>query len=734
MGEPQRENITLNDILITEELSGRSPHPPNLQAEVQAMQILARQMAKNAETLLQSLVDIALELCQAGSAGVSLLKISPEKEKIFRWDALAGTLAEYVGGTTPRNFSPCGVCLDRGTPQLYQHPEKYFTYLQTANTPIAESLVLPLIAENQALGTIWIISHDEQRHFDLEDVRVMTSLADFTAAALILNQRQTEQLQAKNSQLEAEIIERQRAESVANQMETSFRAIANLVPDLLWCNDLKGNTYWCNQRWLDYTGQTMAEAQGYGWLEVIHPEDRTQSLANFQQAVDEGYPLEQEDRIRGADGNYRWFLVRAKPQRDDCDRIVRWFGTATDIDNLKQAETEREQLLQREQAARKEAEKANHVKDEFLAVLSHELRTPLTLMLGWARLLQTRNLTQSQMVEALSAIERNAVLQTQLIDDLLDLAKILHGKLNLNTTSVNLTSVIEEALKTVTTAATNKSIYLDVSLAKIGQVSGDRARLQQIFWNLLSNALKFTPDGGRVEISSEKIGKQAKITVKDTGKGINPEFLPHIFNSFQQEDASTSRQHGGLGLGLAIARQLVEAHGGTITADSPGVGLGATFTVWLPLLNGEPESKATPESLSSELELTNIRVLAVDDDPDTRQLLTILLREYGASVLTVASATEVLANLESFQPDILICDLGMPKIDGLMLIEQIRSLPPEQGGQIPAIALTAYARIEDRQQTLARGYQLHLNKPLEPKKLVNAIVKLTKIKHLNSQE
>ncbi|MBZ8179865.1 response regulator [Oscillatoria salina IIICB1] len=578
------------------------------------------------------------------------------------------------------------------------------------------------------------MSHDEQRHFDSEDVRVMTSLAGFTAAALILNQRQTEQLQAKNSQLEAEIVERQRAESVANEMETYFRAIANLVPDLLWCNDLKGNTFWYNQRWLDYTGQTMAEAQGYGWLEVIHPEDRSQSRTNFQRAVDKGYPLQQEHRIRDADGNYRWFLVRAEPQRDEQNQIVRWFGTATDIDNLKQAEAEREQLLQREQAARKEAEQANCVKDEFLAILSHELRTPLTLMLGWARLLQTRNLTQSQIAEALTAIERNAILQTQLIDDLLDLAKILRGKLSLQTTSVKLTSVIEEALKTVTTAATNKSISLDVSLPKIGQVSGDRARLQQIFWNLLSNAIKFTPDGGRVEISGEKIRKQAKITVKDTGKGISPDFLPHIFNSFQQEDASISRQHGGLGLGLAIARQLVEAHGGTITADSPGLGLGATFTVWLPLLNGEAESKATPESSSSELELTNIRVLAVDDDPDTRQLLTILLKEHKASVLTVASATEVLANLESFQPDILICDIGMPDVDGLMLIEQIRSLPPEKGGQIPAIALTAYVRIEDRQQALARGYQLHLSKPCEPKNLVQAIVRLTKIKHLNSQE
>ncbi len=331
MQQPQTETVTLSDIIITEELSRRNPRSANLLSENQALHALARQLVNQPETMIQRLVDIALELCNAQSAGVSLLETTPTGEEVFRPNVLAGALEQYVGGTTPRHFSPCGTCLDRGTPVLYSHPERYFTYLQAANTPIVEGLVLPLIADNYALGTIWILSYDEQRHFDSEDVRVMTSLADFTAAALLLNQRHTHQLLAKNAQLEALVKERQLAEESAQENEAYFRAIVNLVPDMLWRNDTTGDTSWYNQRWLDYTGQTLAEAQGYGWLEVIHPDDRAQSLANFQNSVDERRPLRQEHRIRDKDGNYRWFLVQTHPVFDADGRIIQWFGAAIDI-------------------------------------------------------------------------------------------------------------------------------------------------------------------------------------------------------------------------------------------------------------------------------------------------------------------------------------------------------------------------------------------------------------------
>ncbi|WP_375473271.1 response regulator [uncultured Nostoc sp.] len=424
-------------------------------------------------------------------------------------------------------------------------------------------------------------------------------------------------------------------------------------------------------------------------------------------------------------GTPKWWEVVASPILDASGQMERILLISRDITDRKQAEIERDRLLQLEQAARAEAERANRIKDEFLAILSHELRSPLNPILGWTKLLQTRKFSETKTAEALATIERNAKLQTQLIDDLLDVAKILRGKLSIDAAPVNLAFVIESAIDTVNTAALSKSIVLHSVLPNIGQVSGDSNRLQQIVWNLLSNAIKFTPKGGRVETRLERVDDRAQIIVSDTGKGINPDFLPYIFESFRQEDVSITRKYGGLGLGLAIVRQLVEAHGGTIKADSPGEDLGATFTVQLPLLNVEPEINQPDELPQQALELTGIRVLTVDDDPDARELLTVLLAEYGAKVLTVASATEVLANLESFQPDVLISDIGMPEIDGYSLIKQIRTLTPEKGGEIPAIALTAYARVEDSQRAISSGYQRHVTKPLDPEELVQAVVALT---------
>ena len=455
---------------------------------------------------------------------------------------------------------------------------------------------------------------------------------------------------------------------------------------------------------------------------TFHPEEQSELAQLIEQVLDFGSSgwFAHDHRVVWSDGSVRWLSVRKQVFFDRSNppkRPIYAILAALDI-------TDRKQLLEQEQLARAEAERANRIKDEFLAILSHELRSPLNPILGWAKLLQTRKFDEIKTAEALATIERNAKLQTQLIDDLLDVAKILRGKLSMDTAPVNLAFVIESAIDTVRTAAVSKSILLHPVLPNIGQVSGDSNRLQQIVWNLLSNAIKFTPKQGRVEIRLERVDDEAHIIVSDTGIGISPDFLPHIFESFRQEDVSITRKYGGLGLGLAIVRQLVEAHGGTITADTAGEGLGATFTVRLPLLNIEPQSKQTDELSQQALDLTGIRVLAVDDDPDARELLTVLFAQYGAEVLTVASAASVLANLESFQPDVLVSDIGMPEVDGYSLIKQIRTLTPEKGGQIPAIALTAYARVDDQQRAINSGYQGHVTKPLEPEQLVKAVVAL----------
>jgi len=398
----------------------------------------------------------------------------------------------------------------------------------------------------------------------------------------------------------------------------------------------------------------------------------------------------------------------------------------------------KDELLVREQQTRAEAEAANRAKDEFLSILSHELRTPLNAILGWTQLLRSRTLSSEKNTNALETIERNAKSQVQMIEDILDVSRIVTGKMRLHVRPVELSSVIAEALEAMQPAAEAKNIRIQSILdPAAGPVSGDPERLQQVVWNLLSNAIKFTPKGGRVQVRLERVNSHVEITVSDTGQGIAPEFLPFIFERFRQSDSSTTRKYGGLGLGLAICRHLVELHGGVITADSAGEGQGATFVVNLPLmilharLNDSDRAHPAANRASGLAEvpsLAGIQVLVVDDEPDARELLTTVLEEEGAEVQAVASAQEALQVITQAptpqRPDVLISDIGMPEEDGYSLIRRLRLIELEQGGRIPAVALTAYARSEDRQQALLAGFQLHIPKPVQPAELVAAVASL----------
>jgi len=402
----------------------------------------------------------------------------------------------------------------------------------------------------------------------------------------------------------------------------------------------------------------------------------------------------------------------------------------------KQAETEREQLLAREQTAREQAETANRVKDEFLAVVSHELRTPLSAITGWAHLLLEGKMAAATQLRALQAIQRQARSQGQLIDDLLDVSRIVSGKLRLDSREVDPSKVINAALDVVRPTAEAKNIDLVTDLeAFAGTVSGDAERLQQVIWNLLSNAIKFTPEGGRVEIRSRWVDSSIEISVADNGQGISEDFLPYVFERFRQADVSTTRAHGGLGLGLAIVRHLIEIHGGTVHAQSPGLGKGTTFTIRLP---GRPASArkveiTTPrnqtelrqEVSGAETEiLEGLRILVVDDDSDGREVLAVQLAERGATTNVSASADDALRKLDTFRPDIIVADIGMPGEDGYSLIRKIRDRPLDRSGLTPAIALTAYAGDGNRQRALEAGYQKHLSKPAEPEELALTIASL----------
>ncbi|WP_375500425.1 response regulator [uncultured Nostoc sp.] len=543
-----------------------------------------------------------------------------------------------------------------------------------------------------------------------------------------------------------EAVKQQAAQLVAvnaelRQSEERLRSLSTCSPVGIFEIDTEGGCRYTNPRYQIICGLKAAESLEKRWLESVHPEDRERAVTTWSSYICEGRDYSEEFRFQTAYGIVRWVQVRSSPMLSGQGELLGYVGTLEDITERKQAEEVRAQVI-REQTARAEAEAANRMKDEFLAVLSHELRTPLTSMLGWSKILRSKKLDEKATSRALEAIERNAISQMQLIEDILDVSRIIRGQLRLNVSAVNLLAVTEAALEAVRPLAEPKEIKLNTVLdTSVGSVYGDLTRLQQVVWNLLTNAIKFTPKGGRVDVNlsvvcgeeQQTTHKYAQIQVIDTGIGISSEFLPKVFERFRQADSTTTRSHNGLGLGLAIVRHLVELHKGTIFAESPGTGEGATFTVRLPLLQDNRGSRASREAtgeISSSVAstpLAGLRVLVVDDEADTRNFLSFMFEEYGAFTTTVASVDEALAVIEQAKPDILISDIGMSEQDGYTLIRKLRSLEPEKGGRIPAIALTAYTREEDRIEALSAGFQQHLSKPIDPTKLIAMVADVLKL-------
>jgi PAS domain S-box-containing protein len=483
-------------------------------------------------------------------------------------------------------------------------------------------------------------------------------------------------------------------------------------------------------------GYTQEEALGrspHELLETVPPVSLEEIYASLRRA---GY-WEGELLHTRKDGEQIVVESRWATVRDARGQITSILEITRDITERKRAEEERERLLASEQRARASAEESSRLKNEFLATVSHELRTPLTAIVGWATMLRTNNLDKDNTAKALETIERNARAQTQLIEDLMDVSRIITGKLRLDVQQVNPAPLVEAAIDVVRPAADAKNIRLQMVLDPLaGPVSGDPVRLQQVIWNLLSNAVKFTPKGGRVQVGLGRVNSHVEISVSDNGAGITPEFLPHVFDRFRQADQRITRQHGGLGLGLAIVRHLVELHGGTVRAESAGSGQGATFTVLLPVApvyrgvgaeeRVHPAAKDTLPSYDCADKLDGIKVLVVDDEPDTRELLKVGLGQCGAIVMTAGSVGEALEAMARAVPDVLISDIGMPEEDGYELIRRVRELPAESGGRVPAIALTAYARVEDRMQALRAGYQMHVPKPVELAELVTVAASLVR--------
>lgn len=710
-------------------------------------------------------------------------------------------------------------------------------------------------------------------------------------------------------------------QGIANmpQSEDVLRGLANSFPQPAWMASADGSAVWYNQRWYEYTGVTEQDMENDGWHGIVDPTVLPAVLLHWETALASGKPFEMEFPLRGADGLYRWFLTRASAVRDAGGNVVRWFGTNTDVDQVKRVEQalrdeshvlellnstgsalasqrdlrsllqtatdaatgiagarfgaffyhgkdsatslytlytlsgsisadadsfadanptalfgpslpgkgvircvdvgddprfgsgpdqwripsghpavrsylsmpvvarsgealgtmffghpeagvfterterivggiaaqaavaidnarlyeaaqhsaeERKILLESERLARAEAERTSQMKDEFLATLSHELRTPLSAILGWAQVLRRGSRDPADLQRGLQTIERNARAQAQLIEDLLDMSRITSGKVLLDMQTVAPAPFIDAAIDTVRPAADAKNIRIEkFYAADVGTIAGDPARLQQVIWNLLSNAIKFTPSGGTVTIELAQHAGQVQIAVRDTGVGIRPEFITHVFERFRQADASTTRRHGGLGLGLSIVKHLIEQHGGTVRADSPGEGQGASFTIELPAAT--PASSAgrsarammirTPAPNTGEFtlrDLKGVNVLVVDDDRDARELIFRILSDCQAQVRIAASAREAVDAMRASPPDLLISDLGMPEVDGFELLSWVRQLGRDHGGEVPAVALTAFARSEDRLRALEAGFSAHISKPVEPNELIAVVASL----------
>lgn len=521
-----------------------------------------------------------------------------------------------------------------------------------------------------------------------------------------------------------DITERRLAEQALLESEDRYRDLVDNSHELMCTHDLEGRILSVNPWAARVLGYSQKNLIGWHIREGLVAEYRDQFDDYLREIREKGF-ARGIMRVTTASGETRfWEYYNTLRTQGVETPIVR--GMAHDV-------TERRQALTREKEARLEAESANRVKDEFLSTLSHELRTPLTAIIGWTELLTTGDLSPEKRPKALETIARNARSQAQLIDDLLEVSRIITGKLPLNFSPCELQPVIEAALESIRPTAQAKEVRLELVFEPVGAlVYGDVDRLRQVIWNLLSNAVKFTPRNGAVRVKLHSTGSHALIAVSDSGEGIKSDFLPRVFDRFSQADGSSTRTHGGLGLGLAIVRHLVEIHGGSVHAESPGEGLGATFIVSLPLMPASKEVE-TPgsgvdtvvvspvERIAHSPSLTGLRLLIVDDEVDFRDLVTTMLGQYGAVVRGVASAGEALVQLENWKPDVLVADIGMPDEDGYGLIRKVRELSAERGGSTPAVALTAYTRPEDRHRVLSAGYHLHLAKPITGPELAAAV-------------
>jgi PAS domain S-box-containing protein len=571
-------------------------------------------------------------------------------------------------------------------------PVAALAHLTPERKPIRSCLAVPVISRSGAILGGMLFAHTDAARFDARDERLTCGIAAQAAVA----------------------IDNARLYQALRSGEEQYRFLSESIPQMVWTAWPDGGSDYFNLRWIEFTGRSLEKSLGTQWVDVVHPDDARRCVDRWRAAVREGRIYEIELRLRRRDGAYRWHLIRAVPMRDDQGALLKWFGTATDIHDQKLTERALQQ-------AKESAEAANHAKDQFLAVLSHELRTPLTPVLSTVQALELSRQAPELQTD-LSLIRRNVELEARLIDDLLDLTRISRGKVQLNFETVDVHASVRAALDICQSDIDAKCIRVRLTLnARQRFVHADPARLQQVIWNIVKNAVKFTPDQGEISVTTEDSNGHLRIGIRDTGIGIDPQSLPRIFDAFEQAERTISRHFGGLGLGLAISKALVDLHHGVITADSAGENQGTTFTIELPVVAVEQaQPQAVPDQQSEDRQIALKRILLVDDHADTNRAMKRLLERLGYEVATADSVASAIAAAEHNPFDLLISDIGLPDGSGLQLIKELSKRRPVRG-----IALSGFGMEEDVRKSRAAGFQDHLTKPINLTRLETALRKLS---------
>ena len=683
--------VPLQAILRTEELNRRPRRAPDYETENRALSALVQALAEAPQTILQTLAEKVLEVFAAGSAGLSLLT---KDGKSFYWPAIAGGWQPHIGGGTPRNFGPCGDVLDCNAPMLFKHWEWRYPYLQVA-TPLAEEgLLVPFYVAGKAVGTIWAISHDERRKFDAEDLRLLESLGRFASAAY--HAMQLQGVEALNAEL-------RRAEKTLVESESRFRQMIDALPAAIYTTDAEGRLTHFNQLAVEFSGrmpQLGTDEYCVTWR-LYNPDGTPLPHNQCPMAI----ALKEGRAIRGAeviverpDGTRAWVTPYPTPMRDAEGKITGGINMVVDITERKKTE-----------AALRESDRR---KDEFLATLSHELRNPLAAIHTAVELLREAGGDAAVAGQAQGILARQVGHMTRLVDDLLELSRVTSGSITLQPETVKLADVVASAIETSKPGIESAGHKLEVSLPEEPVVLlADAVRLNQILANLLNNAARYTPPGGRIWLSVQREAGSAVVSVRDSGIGIAPEMLPRVFDMFTQGSIRNRPAQGGLGIGLSLARKLVEMHGGSIEARSGGLGEGSEFLVRLPLPAAQRQTVVAYDRRSSPgAAMSARRVLIVDDNVDAAESLGALLRLMGHEVRIAFDGHSAMAAASAHLPEVVLLDIRMPEMDGYTVAGQLRKERRLSGVRI--VALTGHGHEEDRRKSREAGFDEHLVKPV----------------------